>query len=164
VNDARVNYAQILLGEAREELGRADGKVSVLFGTVSVAASVVVGAIVAGHWSPGHLGVWARVSWWLGVALAGSGIVVLASALAPRVRHHAEDPALLRYFGHAAKFGSPQLLLDAIAKVADQQTARTGDQLWVISRLVVIKYRRIRIALVALAVAGFLMIVAASVP
>src|SRR5579875_1027794 len=87
-----------------------------------------------------------------------------ASALAPRVRHHAEDPALLRYFGHAAKFGSPQLLLDAIAKVADQQTARTGDQLWVISRLVVIKYRRIRIALVALAVAGFLMIVAASVP
>jgi Family of unknown function (DUF5706) len=162
VSDPRVDYARTLLTEAREELGRADGKVSILLATVSVAASIVTGAIVAAHWNPDHLDVWARVLWWLGTAIAGFGIVVLASALAPRVRHHADDPVLLRYFGHAAGFGSPELLLVAVAKVADQQAARTADQLWVISRLVVIKYSRIRIALAAFAVASLLIIASAS--
>jgi len=69
----------------------------------------------------------------------------------------------LRYFGHAATFGSPKLLLEAIGKVADQKTARTADQLWVISRLVITKYHRIRIALIAFGLSGLLMILAAVV-
>jgi hypothetical protein len=162
VSDPAAVYAKVLLDEARGELARADGKVSVLLASVSVAASVVAGAIVAGHWSAGHLALWAQALWWLGVGLAGAGIVSLASALAPRVRHHADNPALLRYFGHAAMFGSPELLLDAMANVADHTTARTVDQLWVISRLVITKYRRIRVALVALELSGLFMILAAS--
>jgi hypothetical protein len=158
VNDPRANYTQVLLSEAREELGRADGKVSVLLATVGVAA----GAIVASHWSPAHLVAWAQAIWWLGVAVTVAGILVLASALAPRTRHPDDNPEPLRYFGHAAKFGSPGELLSAISKVSDQMTHRAADQLWVVSRLVILKYARIRLALVAFAVGATLLIVAAS--
>jgi len=163
VSDARHDYALLLLSEAREELAKADSKVSVLFATVSLAGSVVAGAVFAAHWSVGHLTVWAQALWWLGVAVGAMGIVVLASALVPRIRHHSDNPALLRYFGHAATFGSPKLLLDAIGRVADQKTVRTADQLWVISRLVMTKYYRIRIALIAFGLSGLLMILAAVV-
>jgi hypothetical protein len=134
----------------------------VLLATVGVAASVVAGAIVAGRWSPAHLVAWAQAIWWLGVAVTVVGIVVLASALVPRTRHPEDNPELVRYFGHAAKFGSPGELLDAIGKASDQMTHRAADQLWVLSRLVILKYARIRLALVVFAVGATLLIVAAS--
>lgn len=162
MSDPRTGYTQVLLSEAREELGRADGKVSVLLATVGVAASVVAGAIVAGRWSPAHLVIWAQALWWLGVAATAVGIAALASALVPRTRHPEDNQELVRYFGHATKFGSPSELLDAIGKVSDQVAQRAADQLWVVSRLVTLKYARIRLALAAFAIGATLLIVAAS--
>jgi hypothetical protein len=100
--------------------------------------------------------------WWVGVAAAFAGIIALASALAPRVRS-AEGKAAVHYFGHAAQFNNPYELSDALNRVTSETLDRTVSQLWIVSRIVILKYKRIRFALIAFAVAALLLIVAASV-
>lgn len=110
MNDHRSAYAQALLVEAREELGRADAKISDLLATVGLAASIVAAAVAAGSWSPALLATWAQATWWLGISIAAAGTATLGNTLAPRVRHP-EGHLALRYFGHAAQFRSASGLL-----------------------------------------------------
>ncbi len=160
MSDRHLEYVELLLRETREELTKADNKVSVLLGTAGVAASILIGASAAGHRVPAHLSTWATPLWWLGVSAGLAGIVALASTLAPHIGH-AEGKSAIRYFGHAAQFGSPAELLHALDTVNDPRLDRAVDQLWANSRLVVRKYRRVRFALMAFGVAAPLLIIAA---
>jgi hypothetical protein len=152
MDDPRIRYAEILLGEAREELGRADNKISVLLGSAGLASSIVAAAIVAGRWRPAALPAWSQVIWWTGAAAALIGIVTLAVALTPRM-NHLGPASTMRYFGHAAQLASATEVLEVLGRVSDHLLERIADQLLIISRLVVLKYTLIRLALVLFGVA-----------
>lgn len=47
LNQSRIEYIQLLLGDSREELARADSKVNILLGTAGVAVSIIAGDIAA---------------------------------------------------------------------------------------------------------------------
>ena len=113
MSDSRDAYMQLLLDEAREELSRADAKVSVLLSTAGIIAGIVAGAIAAGRWRPTSLELAAQIAWWVGVAIAMAGAVALAIALAPRISHP-ENKYAMRYFGLVAQFGSLKEFLDAL--------------------------------------------------
>ena len=161
MKDSRLNYAEFLLQETREDLGVADTKIAVLLSTVGIIASIVAGGIAAGHWSPMRLVLWAEVIWWLGIAIASTGIVALASALAPRVRHP-ESKFALSYFGHAAQFDSFEEFLDTLDQVSGQTKTMTASQLWLVSKILVRKYSYIRFALMTFGVGAVLLITAAA--
>jgi hypothetical protein len=161
MDNSRYEYAGLLLAETREDLGRADTKVSVLLSTAGIIASIVTGAIAAGHWRPTQLALWAQVIWWCGVGVASVGIVALASAIAPRIRHP-EDKSALRYFAHAAQFESLEDLMDALKAVDDQTGSLTGSQLWLLSKILVRKYVLIRFALISFGAAALMLIAAAA--
>lgn len=161
MTDANLEHAQLLLKESRDELGRADTKVSVLLATSGVAASIAFGSLAAGHPDLANLALWAKVFWWLGVSAGLVGIAILGTTLVPHIGHQ-EDKSAVRYFGHAAEFDSPTELSEALARLPDPQLERTVDQLWVVSRLAVKKYRRIRYSLSAFAIAVILILIAAA--
>jgi hypothetical protein len=161
MGDSSQDYAQLLLNETREDLGRADAKVSVLLSSAGIISSIIVGAIAAGHWRPTQLALWVQVIWWLGVTVASAGIVALASALAPRVRHP-DAKAALHYFGHAAQFDSFREFLDTLDEISGERAVRTASQLWLVSRILVRKYKLIRFALVSFGVAAVMLVAAAT--
>jgi hypothetical protein len=160
MTDQRQEYAQVLLSETREELNRADAKVSVLLATTAVAASIIAGAIATGRWTPTHLATWAQVIWWLGVSIATAGFVTLARALVPRV-HVSDDQFPLGYFGHVARLQSTDELSKCLSEVSGQRLERTVSQLWVVSRIVAGKYHNIRLALHLFGIAAVLLVIAA---
>jgi hypothetical protein len=159
MTDSALRQAQVLLSETRDELNKADSKVSVLLATSGVMASVLAGSGLVAHGRLTHLPIWAQILWWLGVLAGTSGIVALATALMPRMRHH-EEPFNVRYFGHAATFSSPAELSTALQQTQGQEADRAIDQLWVTSRIVVRKYVRIRYALIAYGAAVSLIVAA----
>ena len=154
-------FARQLLNETREELDRADRKAQILFAASGVGVSVVVAGIVAGDWSPLQLSAWALVAWGTGAGLVAIGLFVLGISIFPRIVHH--DPGgKVAYFGHAASYPNIEALRAALEAAAAQPDDRTLDQLWIVSRIVVRKYRLIRWALVALG-GGFALGLVASV-
>jgi hypothetical protein len=160
MDDPRMRYAEILLDEAREELGRADNKISVLLASAGLASSIVAAAIAAGRWRPVALPAWPQVIWWTGAAAAMMGIVTLAAALTPRM-NHVGPASTMRYFGHAAQLTSAAEVLEVLGRVSDHLLERIADQLLIISRLVVLKYALIRLALVLFGVALLLLSISA---
>jgi Pycsar effector protein len=161
MDDPRLRYAQILLNEAREELGKADNKVSVLLASAGVISSIVAGGIAAGSWSPALLPPGLQIIWWLGITSGLSGIIVLASALAPRMSHSGQA-STMRYFGHAARLGSPEEILNALCEIGDHLLERVADQLLITSKLVVLKYNLIRLALASFGMATLLLVISAA--
>lgn len=150
---AALEYAETLLAETREELGRADSKASILFAAVGVVAGVAGGAVVAGDWSPSELGNRWEGLWWLGAALVGAAAVELVLAVVPRVRHRG-DRDKVAYFGHVVQFDDQAELEASLRRAARDPLARVLDQLRVVSGIVQRKYRCTRWALVALMVAA----------
>lgn len=158
MSDRLLDHVQLLLQETRDELTKADSKASILLATAGVAASIVVGTTASANRILTERPGWAVVLWWLGISIGLIGIAAIASAIAPRAGH-GEHRSAVRYFGHAALFSSPDELLQALRANEDQQLERAVDQLWVNSRLVVRKYRRIRFALASFGLAAILLIV-----
>lgn len=161
MTEANLEHAQLLLKETREELGKADAKVSILLATSGVAASIAFGSVAAGHRIPSHLALWAETLWWIGVSASLVGIAILGTTLVPHISHQ-EGKSAVRYFGHVSEFSSPAELMEALQCANDPRLERTVDQLWVVSRLVIQKYRRIRYALFAFALAIISILIAAA--
>jgi MFS family permease len=167
------DYAEQLLAESREELARADGKASILFGAFGVAAGVLLGAVVGGTWSPANFdNGTAECVWWVGIVGAGLSILLLGLAVLPRVRHGAGRERLY-YFGHVVQYrqrtwlGFPRRGLaptdEFLRDLRHPPTSldRAADQIWVISGLVQTKYRLIRLALASQAAGVGLVLFAA---
>jgi hypothetical protein len=142
-------FARQLLHETREELDRADRKAQILFAASGVAVSVVLAGVVAGDWSPLDLPTWALATWAAGAALVGIGLIMLGASIFPRIVHHDPD-GKVAYFGHVASYPNVEALHAALETLATDADDRTMDQLWVVSRIVVRKYRLIRLALLLL--------------
>jgi len=156
MDDPRVRYAEVLLDEARQELGRADNKVSVLLASAGLAGSIIAASIAAGKWSPAVLPAWRQVIWWLGALSALTGIIALATALTPRM-NHLGPASTMSYFGHAAQLTSAKDLLDILGRVSDHPLERVADQLLIVSKLVVFKYALIRLALASFGATALLL-------
>lgn len=154
-----LRHAEQLLAEKRKELTRADGKASILLAAVGVAGSVIGGAIVEGRWNPSRLGEPWRWVWWVGIAVAAMGILLLGYAVIPRVRHRGPREKVA-YFGHAVMFEDPASFARALGEAAKDPLARALDQVWVLSRVVQRKYRATRNAMVLLATAIAMLIAA----
>ncbi len=145
------SYASTLLAEAREEVGRADSKVSILLAAAGVAGSVLAGASVAEGASLTHLPLWAEILGALGLGSYVLGTSALGLALLPRTRHHSA-PDKLYFFGHVATYRTPETLAPALERAAECSEHRTIDQLWHVSRIIVRKYQLLRAGMVLLAI------------
>lgn len=146
-------FTRELLHETREELDRADRKAQILFAAAGVAVSVVLAGITAGDWTPLRLTPWALLTWSVGAGLVIVGLILLGVSIFPRIVHHDRERKVA-YFGHVASYPSVDAVRAAMKTTAEQPDDRTLDQLWVVSRIVVRKYRLIRWALSLLG-AGF---------
>ncbi len=141
---ARDELTGALLGETREELGRADGKASILLSASGLIVSVLLAGAIARDWNPTDLG-GIEWLWWVGAAFCVGAIVFLALAVWPRVEHGA-DKAKVAYFGHVARFGKIDELATALDKRAADSSKgdRDLDQLFMVAAIVDTKYARIR--------------------
>ncbi len=142
--NARRELVEALLKDGREELGRADGKASILLTASGVVASVLLAGAIAGDWNPTALGRFQWL-WWPGSALSLAAIVSFAAAVWPRVKHD-KPKSDLSFFGHVAEFKSRQELNAAIdQKVSDSlEDDRAVDQAFTVSKIVVGKYAHVR--------------------
>jgi Family of unknown function (DUF5706) len=140
-----------LLRESREEVIRADSKASILFGLLSVAFGVVLAGLIAGDWSPADLRAAAEWLFWGGAAAAAASMVMLGSAIWPRITH-LEDREEVSYFGHVAAYRRREQFRDAVVRQAARDPdGRTVDQVHAIARIAMRKYRLIQAAIIALA-------------
>jgi hypothetical protein len=150
---ARAQAATVLL-ETREELVRADSKASLLLAAAGVAVGAVIAAVLAGSWSPDSLSALGGHLWWVGVAAAAVGIAALGYSVFPRTKRSGSATGPI--FGYYADMAG--LTSDELARLIRNSTQRLDDrvidQLRQISKIVVRKYRGVRIALWSFAVAA----------
>lgn len=140
-----------MLAEARVEVSYADHKASMVLAALGVGFGAIIGGLLAGDWEPADQGdgQWA---WWVGVCLSVASVGFAAGAVWPRYPRRGESNSL-HFWGDVASISS----YDELAKRLDEEPApgiaRTRRQLWVLSRIVATKYRLIRAAFVAAALA-----------
>jgi hypothetical protein len=144
--------AKLLLSESREELTRADSKASLLLAALGIGISAVLGAILAGSWTPFVLGSPWESFWWAGVTLAGAALVCLGVAVWPKVTHRSGTGGVT-YFGEAATFETVAELKAALKRSETDPVERTTRQLHVIAKRADHKYAFIRASLVAVGLA-----------
>jgi len=141
--------AKHLLENNREEIGRADGKASgIVVGALTIAALAVGSAST-------HIATASAPGRWLvsvGVATWTAAIVMLAIAVFPRVGTQ-QNTGVATYFGDVRR-ASPSRLRRYIEKAANDRLSWLLVQVSDTSRIVVAKYRCIRIALCLLALGG----------
>lgn len=144
--------AKLLLSESREELTRADGKASLLLAALGIGFSAMIGAILAGDWTPFVLRRPWELIWWFGAGFAGLALLSLCVAVWPRVTHRSGRGGVT-YFGEAATFGTLEELTAALKRSETDPVKRTVLQLHVIAKRADQKYAAIRIGLIALGLA-----------
>jgi hypothetical protein len=168
-----------LLVESREELGRADGKASILLSALGIGTGVIAAALLAGDWSPHDLTPAYRVVWWIGLCSAAIGALFLCWAVWPRIlvafpsRLHfivtlirrfgmkrllAGEPSGANYFDEIALLDDAKKVKAALARVPAEE--RTLGQLVAISKIARFKYILIRRAMLFLGMALTLVLLA----
>jgi hypothetical protein len=168
---ARVQeLAEKMVQEARQELAQAENKASLLLSASFVVVSVVISnASSGGAFSeldnPG-----VQLLFWLGLASAVLGMGLLVLAILPRFRNIG-DRNRLAFFAHAAAFGEGPTGEDDVAReqvrrelgkalvaVATVSSLdRLTDRVFDISTIVLAKYRRVRWAMLSLALGAVLL-------
>lgn len=148
--------AATVLLETREELVRADSKASLLLAATGVAVGAVSTAVLAGSWSPDSLTSFGAYLWWSGVVAATVGIAALGYSVFPRTKR--SGPATGPIFGYYADMANltSDELASLIRAAGENLDDRLVDQLRQISKIVVRKYRGVRVALWSLAIAALL--------
>lgn len=166
-------YAYQLLTEIREEIAHADRKASILFGAGGVVFSVVAAALLGDGWRPSRLATWPEIVWWIGAGLVAAGLVCLGAAVYPRIQAgrwffwsrisrrppRRQPRKAAHYFGDLADYTTLQSAKRAIELGASESFDRTVEQAWVLSKLVVTKYRLTKAALLLYGVGGVCVLV-----
>jgi pycsar effector protein len=140
-------YAATLLGEARDELTRADNKASLLLAAAGVAAGAVAAGMVSSGWTPERLQFPWSLAWFTGAVFGLAGIATLVVAVYPRTKRGRDDEAELFYFGHAARIKTPEDLAAELKRSSEHTFERSADQLWRVSQVVATKYALVRVAI-----------------
>lgn len=142
--------AEHLLENNREEIGRADGKASSL-----VVGALAIAALAVGSAST-HIATASVPGRWLvsvGVVTWMAAIIILAVAVFPRVGTQ-QNTSAPTYFGDVRRASDLSGLRRSIEKAANDRLCWLLVQVSDTSRIVVTKYRYIRIALCLLALGG----------
>lgn len=161
---AALELVRALLRDGREELVRADGKASSLLAVVGVIVGALLTSVVGRVWSPADFDQHARIAWWLGIAAVGVAACCLVNALLPRF-WRSKGAARVTYFADVVRVEKDAKrsaraetaisdLEAAVQSSARDVFAHALQQLRAISWIVSIKYRRIRAAILLLAVAA----------
>lgn len=151
------DMAQRMLDEARADVLHADQKSSLLLAALGVGFGAVLGGQLQAGWDSNTLSICGQVFWWVGVAAAIAAVGVSAWAIWPRYKLGDSPRYGITYWGHAAAFDNATELRDALKNQDVTSLDRTTHQLFMLSRLVLKKYRRVRAALILAGSAGLLM-------
>jgi hypothetical protein len=147
----RLELAQTMLRETREEISRADAKAATLLAGTGIAVGALLAGLIAGDWVPADLGNSVEWLWWVGVVAAGYGIWRLTGCILPVVVND-EQSDLIDFFGDIARFSSADELAIALAAGPTDLYGRIVRQLHVNARIVTNKYRQLKFALASLGV------------
>lgn len=158
-DDRTAALAADMLGEVMTEIDRADQKASLLIGSLGIAFSIVLSAVIGGDWSPTSLSVVGLVLWVIGALAAGASVVAAALAVWPRLSK-GPGPGAITYWGQVRGLGSPADVAQALAERGLHPPERTYQQLLVLSAVVQRKYRSIRWSMVLAGVGVTLIVVA----
>jgi hypothetical protein len=137
--------AERLLLHNRAEIDRADGKAVHGLAVAATAAVAAAGVVLSGGWSPRSLGPVETCCWWAGGALWVLGTVSLLLAVYPRVSGDPDD-GQLAYFGHVGAVDRARLIA-ALRHASARPLAGLVSELHWTSRIVILKYRFIRLGL-----------------
>jgi len=142
----------------REELGRADGKASLLIG-VTIGG---LGLFSPRIFSPGQAGAmacWTATLGYVGVAVWCVALIAFTSAVFPRLKAE-ESGEHGPYFGHIARLKSFEMLHGYVRSVAAAPLETALTHTWDLSRIVVRKYRYIQLGVWLLAVGAVIEVAA----
>lgn len=147
-----------MLVEVRDELTRADGKASILFAAMGVAAGVLAAAILGGDWNPRDLhSPWEAV-WWVGCVAGATSGALLALAVYPKITNR-HSGAPITYFNEIAQLRDTETLDKSLKNLSEED--RVLKQLYSVSKIVRKKYLFIVWSMRLLALALPLMALAA---
>ena len=138
---------EVLLQEARIEVGHADTKASFVLAGLSIGFSALLSGILSNDWRPTDLEPHFEFIWWVGAVLAMLSVVSAVSAVWPRTGDSSLDRPVY-YWGQVAQMDEMADLSDALNSNPPVRAARTRDQIWHLSQLVARKYRWVRVAIV----------------
>lgn len=137
-----------MLAEARDDVKHADQKASVILAALGIGFGAVLGGQLAGDFDSGEFSCPGQVVWWLGVALAVASVALAVLAVWPRYALDDSPQYGMTYWGHVASFEKLDDFERALAEADVSSVQRTNHQLWRLSRLVLLKYRYVRAALI----------------
>jgi len=159
----KLAMAENMLMEARADVVHADQKATMILAALGLGFGAVLGGQLSAGWDSGKLTPLGHNIWWTGVVLAVLAVSCAVMAVWPRYFLDKAPPHGMTYWGHAAAFENAEHLQAALEKQAVSNMARASDQLFLISRLVLKKYRYVRAALILASAAGLLLGLAAVV-
>lgn len=154
-----LGYCSKLLAETREEVARADTKASILLGLAGVVATVYIGLTVDNS-SLGSPPRWTGTLILVGGILYLMGIACLALAIFPRSTAKRND--LPFFFGDVAAYPDEASLSIVVEQAASQPLARALNQLLVVSKIVVRKYRQVQYGMVLLGCGSLVSLIGAA--
>lgn len=135
-----------ILAEARNEVGAADHKASMVLAVLGIGFGALLGGLIARDWSPGQLDGFGRAAWTIGALLAGGSVFSAAAAVWPRFTVPAKTREI-HYWGHVAALDSARELEDVLDQRPPSLTDRTRHQMFELSRIVARKYAWVRRAM-----------------
>ncbi|WP_067856443.1 Pycsar system effector family protein [Aeromicrobium erythreum] len=135
-----------ILAEARNEVGAADHKASMVLAVLGIGFGALLAGLIARDWSPTELDVPGRTVWYVGALLAAGSVGAAALAVWPRFTVPPPSPQVY-YWGHVAAFGSREALDASLDAQPPTLPARTRHQLYELSRIVARKYHWVRVAM-----------------
>jgi hypothetical protein len=147
----RVELAESMLAETREEISRADGKASTLLAGAGIGMGALLAGLIAGDWAPSELRNAVEWLWWVGILVAAYGAWHLARCILPVVAN-GEHPNRIDYYGDITRFASADAFAVALAAGPADLYGRIVRQLYVNADIVAKKYRHLRVALISFGV------------
>ena len=142
----RAEAEAAMLAEARAEVVAADSKAALFLAAAGIGFGALLSGLISGDWEPDMLKGSGQLVWWVGAAFAISSVMFAALAVWPRYK--TSDPAGgVHYWGHVARYKSLDDLGEALDQGRASRHARTRNQLWLLSNIVLRKYRFIRLGL-----------------
>lgn len=149
--------AQRMLDEARADVVHADQKSSLLLAALGVGFGAVVGGQLSAGWDSSRLSCLGQLVWWVGVVASILAVGMAACAIWPRYVLTDRPEFGVTFWGHAAAFSDPGKLKVALKGQEVKSLDRTTHQLFMLSRLVLKKYRFVRASLILAGSAGVLL-------
>lgn len=143
-----------MLAEARDDVKHADQKASVILAALGIGFGAVLGGQLAGNFDSGAFSCIGQVVWWAGVLLAVGSVALAVLAVWPRYVLDDSPKYGMTYWGHVAAFKELDDFEAALDEADLTSERRTNHQLWRLSRLVLLKYRFVRAALILGAVSA----------